>query len=230
LRWCRGGIRPDASDDRAQDAAKTSTTGHRIAGIIIPGPIDRGRSIVRIVVVGTAGAGKTTLAKAIAAALAIPHVELDALHWDPDWRALTRTDPDEFVRRVAAATAGDAWVVDGNYGQVRKLIWRQATHLVWLDYDRPVIMARVIRRTFVRALCRTRLWSGNVEQWRHLLRPSHPIRWAWNTWRRRRNDIAALLAQDEQAHLIVHRLRRPAEANRVLRDLTRATAPAPMMR
>jgi len=84
---------------------------------------------VRIVVVGTSGAGKTTLAKNIAAALAIPHIELDALHWDPDWRGLSVTDPDEFIRRVAAATAGDAWVVDGNYGLVRALTWRRATHL-----------------------------------------------------------------------------------------------------
>jgi adenylate kinase family enzyme len=185
---------------------------------------------VRIVVVGTAGAGKTTLAKTIAATLAIPHVELDALHWDPGWQALSIADPDEFARRVAAATAGNTWVVDGNYGLVRAPVWRRATHLVWLDYDRPVIMARVIRRTLVRAVFRTRLWSGNVERWRHLLQPSHPIRWAWSTWRRRRNEIEVLLAQDEQAHLIVHRLRHPAEANRVLRELTRATAPAPMMR
>jgi adenylate kinase family enzyme len=182
---------------------------------------------VRIVVVGTAGAGKTTLAKTLAASLAIPHVELDALHWDPGWQGVSVTDPDEFVRRVAEATAGDAWVVDGNYGLVRKLTWQRATHLVWLDYDRPVIMARVIRRTFVRAMFRTRLWSDNVEQWRHVLRASHPIRWAWSTWRRRRNEIEALLAQDEQAHLIVHRLRRPAEAEHVARELARAATPAP---
>ncbi len=181
---------------------------------------------MRIVVVGTAGAGKTTLAKAIAATLAIPHVELDALHWDPGWKALSITDPDEFVRRVAAATAGNAWVVDGNYGLVRALIWQRATHLIWLDYDRPVIMARVIRRTLVRAVFRTRLWSGNVERWRHLLQPSHPIRWAWSTWHRRRAEIEALLRQDEQAHLIVHRLRRPAEADGVARELSREADPA----
>lgn len=182
---------------------------------------------MRIVVVGTAGAGKTTLAKAIAAALAIPHIELDALHWEARWQALSRTDPDEFVRRVAAATGANAWVVDGNYGMVRELTWRRATHLVWLDYDRPVIMARVIRRSVVRAVRRTRLWSGNVERWRHLLRPSHPIRWAWNTWRRHRDEIEALLGQGEHVHLIVHRIRRPAEAVAVARELARRGPPHP---
>jgi len=181
---------------------------------------------VRIVVVGTSGAGKTTLAKTIAATLTIPHIELDALEWGPGWKSLSDTNPNEFARRVTNATAGDAWVTDGNYGPVRELVWRRATHLVWLDYNRPIIMARVIRRSLVRVVFRTELWSGNVERWRHLLRPSHPIRWAWSTWRERRAELEALLAQGEQAHLIVHRIRRPAEAKHVLRELTRAAAPA----
>ncbi len=49
----------------------------------------------RIVVIGTTGAGKSTLAASLAARLALPQVELDALHWGPQWtprgtRALPR--------------------------------------------------------------------------------------------------------------------------------------------
>jgi len=76
---------------------------------------------------------------------------------------------------VTTAPAVEAWVVDGNYGPVRDIVWKRATHLVWLDYERPVIMARVIRRTLLRAVLRTELWNGNRERL-HLLRPSHPIR------------------------------------------------------
>ena len=36
---------------------------------------------MRIVVVGTSGAGKTTLARRIAALLKLPHIELDAINW-----------------------------------------------------------------------------------------------------------------------------------------------------
>ena len=133
---------------------------------------------MRIVVVGTSGAGKTTLARRIAGLFELPHIELDAINWQSGWHDLTRHDPEEFVRRVDEAIGAEAWVVDGNYSPVRDRIWQRATHLVWLDYERPVIMARVISRTLFRAVLRTELWAGNRERWRHMLRPNHPIRCA----------------------------------------------------
>ncbi len=175
---------------------------------------------MRIVVVGTSGSGKTTLARKIASLLQLPHIELDEINWQSGWRDLTRHDPEEFIRRVAEAIEAGAWVVDGNYGPVRNLVWRAATHLVWLDYERPLIMARVISRTFLRAVLRTELWAGNRERWRHLLRRSHPIRWAWSTWDRRRRETAERLAQREYAHLVVLRLRRPRDVSRALDFLT----------
>jgi adenylate kinase family enzyme len=133
---------------------------------------------MRIVVVGTSGAGKTTLARRIAALLELPHIELDAINWQPGWRDLTRHDPQEFVRRVDAAIEAEAWVVDGNYGPVRDRVWQRATHLVWLDYERPVIMARVISRTLVRTVLRTELWAGNRERRRNM-----PRGWARDCYR-----------------------------------------------
>jgi adenylate kinase family enzyme len=179
---------------------------------------------MRIVVVGTSGAGKTTLARRIAALLELPHIELDAINWQPGWRDLTRHDPEEFVRRVNEAIRAEAWVLDGNYGPVRDRVWLRATHLVWLDYQRPVIMARVISRTLFRAVLRTELWAGNRERWRQLLRPSHPIRWAWSTWERRRRETAERLAQSECAHLVVFRLRRPSEVTRAIEFLVSCLA------
>ena len=179
---------------------------------------------MRIVVVGTSGAGKTTLARRIAALLELRYIELDAINWQSGWRDLTRHDPEEFVRRVSEAIEAEAWVVDGNYGPVRERVWQCATHLVWLDYERPVIMARVISRSLIRAILSTELWAGNRERWRHMLRPSHPIRWAWSTWDRRRRETAELLAQRECAHLVVLRLRRPREVESAVNRLIEAAS------
>ena len=52
----------------------------------------------RIVVVGTTGSGKTTLARSISERLAVPHVELDALFWGPNW---TPVPVEDFWRRIA---------------------------------------------------------------------------------------------------------------------------------
>lgn len=151
----------------------------------------------RVVVVGTTGSGKSTLAASLAASLGVPHVELDALHHGPGW---TERQPDELRALVAAAVAGDGWVVDGNYDSVRDLVWPRATDIVWLDYPRRVVMWRVVRRSVVRAVTRRELWSGNREDWRTWLRPDHPIRWAWTSHARRRAEYEALSAGDPRWH------------------------------
>jgi len=178
---------------------------------------------MRISVVGTTGSGKTTLAKARGAQLGLPYIEMDALNWQAGWRDLSRTDPEEFVRRVTIVIADDAWVLDSAYGLVRDLVWRRATHLVWLDYDRPVIMFRVIRRSLVRAALRAEMWAGNRERWSHMLRASHPIRWAWSTWDRRRKDFEDRIERQDYAHLVVLRLRRPRDAKTLHRRLSQAS-------
>ena len=76
----------------------------------------------RIVVVGTSGASKTTMARAIVTALELCCIELDRLNWPPNWQSLSQTDPNEFVRRVTEAIAASAWVSDGHYGLVRDLL------------------------------------------------------------------------------------------------------------
>ena len=170
---------------------------------------------MRVVVVGTSGAGKTTMARSLGHALGLRFVELDAINWQPDWRSLDQEDKAEFRRRVAEATAGDGWVSDGNYGTVREDLWNRATHLVWLDYERAVIMRRVITRSVTRAFDGKELWSGNRENWRSWFDADHPMRWAWDTWKQRRERYETLVADPANAHLTVLRLRHPREASGV---------------
>jgi adenylate kinase family enzyme len=169
---------------------------------------------MRIAVVGTSGAGKTTLAARLAAALGVRHIDLDAVTWQPGWIALHETDPDEFLRRAAALMEEDAWVSCGNYVTSRPPLLARATHLVWLDYSRARVMAQVVRRSIARLLTREELWpgTGNREELRNWLDRGHPIRWAWDTHERRREQYEKLFADLALTWVERIRLRRPQDA------------------
>jgi adenylate kinase family enzyme len=181
---------------------------------------------MRVAVLGTSGCGKSTFAWRLAGMIGAPHIELDAINWQAGWRDLNTHDPQEFARRVAGAVAADAWVSDGNYGKVQSLILARATHLVWLDYPRSVITARVLRRSFVRALTRQELWpgTGNREEFGRWLSREHPIRWAWDTFDDRRRRFEALFEDSPAAHTARYRLRHPSEAEPLIHELRAAAA------
>ena len=67
----------------------------------------------RIAIIGTGGAGKTTLALELGRRLGIPVVHLDRVFWRPGW---VGPAADEWRETHRAALAADAWIADGNYG------------------------------------------------------------------------------------------------------------------
>lgn len=168
----------------------------------------------RINVIGTSGAGKSRFARAVAARLGYSCVELDALNWGAGWVQAT---PEVMRARVAAAVAGERWVIDGNYSVSRDLLWGRADTVVWLDFSRAVVTWRVVARSVSRLLRRTELWAGNRESLRDLLGRDSIVWWSVSTYARRRREYPALLA----AHpgLEVVRLRSPRDADRWLRGL-----------
>lgn len=179
------------------------------------------RSERRIAVIGTTGSGKTTLARQLAERLGYPHVELDALHWEPNW---TEAPLDLFRARTAHALAGDTWVVDGNYSKVRDIVWSRADTVVWLDYSLPVIMWRLVQRTFRRIFTREELWSGNREHLHsQFFSRDSLFLWALGTYRRRKREYPVLFQQPEYAHLRVVPLRSPRETNAWLENIERST-------
>jgi adenylate kinase family enzyme len=171
----------------------------------------------RIAVVGTSGSGKTMFAAALAERLDLPHIELDALFWEPGW---VEPDLSTFRARVTEAIAPDAWVLDGNYSRVRDLYVARADTIVWLDLSLRVCLWRVARRAFTRARNREELWgSGNRETWRKLLSRDSLIRWVLTTHGRRRRENETRFADPAFASVDVFRLRSSAEAEAWLTGL-----------
>lgn len=168
----------------------------------------------RVVVIGTSCSGKTTLARTLANRWNVPHIELDALHWQPNW---TPQPLAEFRALTGAAIAAERWVLDGNYSKVRDLVWGRATTLIWLNYPFHVVFGRALSRTVKRVLFREELYSGNRETFRLAFLSRESILW-WviTTYHRRRREYPALFTQPAYAHLKVIELRTPAEGKRLV--------------
>jgi adenylate kinase family enzyme len=115
----------------------------------------------------------------------------------------------------AEATYG-GWVADGNYlTNLGTTLTGRADSVVWLDYSRAVVLARVVRRTAGRLVLRRRLWHGNRERWSAVVSrdpETNILLWSWTRHAGVRDRLAG--ESDERWT----RLRRPREARRWLRD------------
>ena len=172
--------------------------------------------------VGNSGSGKTTIARGVAAALGVPHLELDAVFHQPGWQPL---ETSEFRRIVSEFTAGPGWVVDGNYSKVRDIVWGRADTVVWVDPPRHRVMRQLLWRTLHRMATRAELWNGNREPWSNLFRldPEQSIlAWAWTSHGRYRERYLAAQGDPANAQLTFRRLRTPADAAALIRDARRA--------
>ncbi len=174
----------------------------------------------RIAVTGTSGSGKTTFALELAGRLGVPCVELDALFWQPGW---VEPELEAFRARVREVTAGEGWVLDGNYSRVRDLFLGRAGTVVWLDLPLLTCLWRVARREVRRARTREDLWgSGNHGSWRKLVARDSLLWWTLTTHRRRRRENEAAFAPAARAGVRVLRFRSSSAADTWLARLAPA--------
>jgi adenylate kinase family enzyme len=173
-------------------------------------------SNLRVHVIGTSGAGKSTVAKHLASELGMPRLELDSIYHQANWTPLPVED---FRSQVAEFIKYESWVIDGNYSTVSDLIDERATHVVWLDYPRWFVMLRLLRRTLKRTVMRQELWNGNRETLSNLFsRDPHEniLLWAWTTHNERRLRFTEILEGD--AGTVKIRIGSPFLVNRLLMD------------
>jgi adenylate kinase family enzyme len=162
----------------------------------------------RIVIIGSGGAGKSTLAQQLGARLDLPVIHLDALYWQPGW---VETPRDAWEVVVQEALQGPTWVIDGNYHHTRHLRFAAADTIIWLDFPRWLCLYRVIKRFWhYRGATRPDMGRGCNEKldWEFL-------QWIWQFPMTNRPSILSDIAQYTAGRQIVV-LRRPREVQQFL--------------
>jgi len=174
-------------------------------------------ALQRSVIVGTTCSGKTTFARQLAAVLQVPHIELDALHWGPNW---TPRPLEEFRQLVSQHLAPEQWVVDGNYGKIRNTVWAKATDVIWLNYPFHIVGYHGLARTIRRIVSQEVLFSGNRETFRsQFLSKDSLLLWMLTTFHRRRRQYRQIFTDNVFPHLRLTELRHPRAADQFLREI-----------
>ena len=97
----------------------------------------------RVAIIGSGGAGKSTLARKLGEITGLPVVHLDREYWRPGW---TETPKPEWRARVEQLVRGEEWIIDGNFGGTMEIRLAAADTVVLLDFPRTLCMYRAIRR------------------------------------------------------------------------------------
>lgn len=164
----------------------------------------------RVIIIGTTGSGKTTLAKKLAKKLNCPHIQIDALFWKPNWQ---EASDEELFSKLKAATSGDSWVVDGNYIRTRQLTWTKADTIIWINLPFYLTFYQNFTRSFRRALTGEELWegTGNRESFQKMFSSDSILIWLFKTYWSQKKRNEQLMNDPELNHVSFYRLKSRSE-------------------
>ena len=178
----------------------------------------------RICVVGNGATGKSTLARLLAARLALRYIDRDALVWQEGWTIVPRS---ERFPLFDAATRDDGWTFDGHlrsgYADEEVVLERCDT-IIWLDFPRWRSLISMTRRTIHRIRFGEPGPGGNREHWSTLLGENGP-RGAWRLHSRLRRRYRALFADEPAGERGLVRFTSRAQVNRWLAAASAREAP-----
>ena len=141
----------------------------------------------RILIIGSAGAGKTVLSRQLGELLQLPIMHLDALHWLPGWEKPPR---DDWHRMVGELIQRDSWIMDGNYDGTLEPRLEACDTVILLDLPRTLCLYRVVKRSLLHY---GRSRPDLNPECREQLPDREFISWIWEYPKRNTPRVLALL-------------------------------------
>lgn len=161
----------------------------------------------RILIIGNAGAGKTTFAKALAKKLELPLVHLDRLYWQGNWEHLSR---EAFDAALQTELEKPRWIIDGNFNRTLSHRLQYCDAVFFFDLPTVTCLGGITRRVLsnygktrddMGGHCVEAFDMQKLSLYRNVLKFN----------RQHRKDYYALLEKATCAEVTVFRTRRQAE-------------------
>lgn len=129
----------------------------------------------RVGTIGLAGAGKTTFSRALSRVSGLPYYEVDELFHGPQWERNAA-----FERDVRLLASQECWIAEVHYRESVPILAPRVDVLFVFDLPFWLTYMRLVRRTLLRRLLRTKLWNENVQGpvVEALWNRDHLLRWA----------------------------------------------------
>ncbi|MDF2722448.1 MAG: ATPase [Paenibacillus sp.] len=165
----------------------------------------------RILIIGCAGSGKSTLSRKLGNLLHLPVIHLDKYYWKPNWEA---TPNEEWDRTIEQFVQRDEWIMDGNYSRTMDVRIKRADLIIYLDMPTYLCLYRILkRRIMYNKQTRPDLNEHCPEKldWAF-------IKWVWSYRKKSRMKTIRKLEQvqeDKQVVLLQHRKQVQAYINQL---------------
>ncbi|MGZ9585822.1 hypothetical protein [Paenibacillus marinisediminis] len=149
----------------------------------------------RVMIVGSAGSGKSYLSKRIAEITGYPLTHLDNEFWQPGWVQLPK---DQWIEKQKSMVSQEKWVIDGYYGSTMNIRAEAADTIIYLNTNRLLCMLRVLKRHGKK---RSDLPDYCVEKMD--LEMISFLKYIWTFPKKSRSKILDLHQQHPDKHLII---------------------------
>ena len=123
----------------------------------------------RVLVIGTAGSGKSTFSRALSARTGLPVIHLDVHYWKPGW---VKPSEDEWRNTQRRLLSGRAWIADGNDLETLEVRLDLADTVVLLDTPWWTCASRAFMRGLRKPVgempegCEDSAWRRLRDEWR----------------------------------------------------------------
>ena len=140
----------------------------------------------KVVIIGSGGAGKSTLARQLSEKLSIDVYHLDKLFWQPNWVLSSRERQREIQSNLVKM---ESWIIDGNYGSTFDIRLPAADTIIFLDIPRVICVYRAFKRVLqYRNRTRPDMGEGCKERF-----DLEFFKWIWDFPKKRRPELIKIL-------------------------------------